>query len=130
MDAYLWIAVGSALGGAARYWCTGLVADYAGDAFPWGTVLVNIVGSFLIGLIATLTAVDGRWLVSPNVQRFMTVGILGGYTTFSSFSLQTLDLLRAGEPGRALGNVALSVALCLVAVWLGHVLAENLNRSA
>jgi fluoride exporter len=130
MDTYLWIALGSALGGAARFGCTELVAAYTGPDFPWGTILVNVIGSFIIGAVATLTAPDGRWLISPNAQRFVIVGILGGYTTFSAFSWQTLDLLRAGEPGRALANVALSLVLCLVAVWLGHTLAASLNRGA
>lgn len=130
MDTYLWIALGSALGGMARYGCTELVAAYAGSDFPWGTILVNIIGSFVIGAFATLTAPDGRWLVSPNAQRFVIVGILGGYTTFSAFSYQTLELLRAGEPGRAIANIALSLALCLAAVWLGHAVAASVNRAA
>ncbi len=128
MQAYIWIALGSALGGMARYWCSGVVAARFGETFPWGTVLVNVVGSFLIGLVATLTAPDGRLLVGPHARQFVMLGVLGGFTTFSSFSLQTLNLLHAGEWGRALANVGASVALCLVAVWLGHVAAVIINR--
>jgi CrcB protein len=128
MEAYLWIAVGSALGGMARYWCTGLVTDQIDSPFPWGTLTVNVVGSFIIGAFAAATAADGRWLVSPNVQRFVTVGILGGFTTFSALSLQTLELLRSGDWWRGGGNVVLSVVLCLVAVWIGHALVSAASR--
>ena len=127
MDAYLWIALGSAMGGMARYWCTGLVADEIGGAFPWGTLAVNVIGSFAIGAFAAAMA-EARWALSPNVQRFVTVGILGGFTTFSAFSLQTLDLLRAGDWWRGSGNVALSIVLCLVAVWAGHALVTAAQR--
>jgi CrcB protein len=128
MTAYLWIALGSALGGMARYWCSGFVAARFGETFPWGTVLVNVLGSFLIGLVAALTAPDGRLLVGAHARQFVMLGVLGGFTTFSSFSLQTLNLLHAGEWSRALANVGASVVLCLVAVWLGHVAAVIINR--
>lgn len=128
MKAYAWIALGSALGGMARYWCSGFVAARFGETFPWGTVLVNVLGSFLIGLVAALTAPDGRLLVGAHARQFIMLGVLGGFTTFSSFSLQTLNLLHAGEWGRALANVGASVVLCLVAVWLGHVAAVIINR--
>src|SRR5918911_3142550 len=116
---YFWVAIGSALGGVARYWCSGLVARLIGETFPWGTLVVNVVGSFIIGLFATLTAPDGRVFASSEVRVFVMVGLCGGYTTFSSFSLQTLALARDGEWGRAILNVNASVTLCLVAVWLG-----------
>jgi CrcB protein len=91
--------------------------------------VINVTGSFAIGLFATLTGPDGRWFVgSPSRQFFMT-GFCGGYTTFSSFSLQTLNLLEDGEWGRAGGNIAGSVALCMAGVWLGHVLGSTLNAS-
>ncbi len=125
---YLWVAIGSALGGVARYWCSGLVAEHVGETFPWGTIAVNVVGSFLIGLIATLSAPDGRLFLSGEARQFIMLGILGGYTTFSSFSLQTLALMRDGEWLRAGANVGLSVALCLLAVWLGHLAAASLNQ--
>ena len=128
MLTYAWIMIGSALGGAARYWCSGFVADRLGETFPWGTLLVNVLGSFVIGFFNTLTGPDGRLLVGSTARQFVMVGLCGGYTTFSSFSLQTLNLAREGEWLRAGGNVGLSVATCLVAVWLGHVLAAGLNQ--
>lgn len=126
--AYFWIAVGSALGGVARYWCSGLVAERIGETFPWGTIIVNIVGSFIIGFFGTLTAPDGRFLVGATVRQFVMIGLCGGFTTFSSFSLQTLALAQDGEWLRAGANVMLSVALCLIAVWVGHVLAASINQ--
>jgi fluoride exporter len=118
---YLWIAIGSALGGVARHWCSTLAAERLGTAFPWGTLLVNVLGSFVIGLVAALTGPDGRLPVGAQARQFVMVGLCGGYTTFSAFSLQTLDLLRGGELGRAGLNVLGSVALCLLAVWLGQL---------
>jgi len=127
MLTYLWIAIGSALGGVARYWLSGFVAERIGEAFPWGTIIVNITGSFVIGFFGTLTGPDGRVLVSTNARQFVMIGICGGYTTFSSFSLQTLTLAQDGEWLWAGGNVVISVVLCLLAVWAGHVLAAMLN---
>jgi CrcB protein len=125
---YLWVAVGSALGGIARYWCSGLFARLIGETFPWGTIVVNVAGSFIIGFFGTLTAPDGRFLIAPDLRIFVMVGFCGGFTTFSSFSLQTLALARDGEWLWAGLNVVGSVVLCLVSVWLGHVGAAALNR--
>jgi fluoride exporter len=127
VSVYLWIAIGSALGGMSRYWCSGVAARLFGETFPWGTLIINIVGSFVIGFFAALTAPDGRVLVSSTTRQFVMVGICGGYTTFSSFSLQTLNLVNNGEWLHAGGNVAFSVTLSLVAVWAGHALAVGLN---
>lgn len=124
---YLWIALGSALGGMARYGCSSLVANWFGQGFPWGTLVVNVAGSFVIGFFATLTGPDGRVLVAPDARQFVLVGVCGGYTTFSSFSLQTLTLAQDGELLRAGLNIGGSVLLCLVAVWLGFVAAAALN---
>ncbi len=124
---YLWIAVGGALGSVARFWCSGLAARHFGETFPWGTLLVNVAGSFAIGFFAALTAPDGRWLVPSRFREFFMIGVCGGYTTFSSFSIQTLSLVEDGEWFRAGANVVLSVVLCLGAVWLGHVAALSLN---
>jgi len=126
---YVWIFIGGGLGSIARFAASGMVARMFGETFPWGTIVVNVSGSFLIGLIMALTGHDGRWLVSPSAREFMMIGVLGGYTTFSSFSLQTLTLARDGEWLQAGANVLLSVALCLVAVWLGYLLAANLNSA-
>jgi CrcB protein len=127
MPIYLWIAVGSALGGMARYWCTGFAARMLGETFPWGTLLVNITGSLIIGFFATLTGPDGRIFASSTVRQFVMIGLCGGYTTFSSFSLQTLSLTNDGEWLQAGGNIIGSVVLCLLAVWLGHILAVSIN---
>ena len=126
--AYVWIGLGSALGGMGRYWCSGFVARNFGEVFPWGTIFVNVSGSFLIGFLATWLAGDGRLLVAPDARAFLMIGLCGGYTTFSSFSLETLNLIRDGEWSWAAGNILLSVVLCLFAVWLGHVGASVLNR--
>jgi CrcB protein len=125
---YLWVGLGSALGGMARHWCSGLVARHWGETFPWGTLLVNVSGSLLIGFAATLTSPDGRVLAGPGARTFVLLGLCGGYTTFSSFSLQTLNLAREGQWLKAGAYSVASVALCLAAVWMGHVAAAYLNR--
>ena len=125
---YIWIAAGSALGGAFRYLCSGVAARLIGETFPWGTLLINILGSFVIGVFFTLTGPDGRLLVSPNIRQFVMVGLCGGYTTFSSFSLQTLNLIRDGEILYAGANIVASVLLCMLAVWIGHIMAAQINQ--
>jgi len=124
---YLWIFIGGGLGSIARFAASGLVARHIGETFPWGTLLVNVTGSLIIGFFATYTGTEGRWLVSSSARQFVMLGVIGGYTTFSSFSLQTLTLARDGEWFKAAANVMLSMVLCLVAVWLGHLLAAWLN---
>ena len=127
MTTYLWIGLGSGLGGMARYWMSGVVAERFGESSPAGTLFVNVTGSFLIGLVAALSDPDGRLLISPAARQFFMLGMFGGYTTFSSFSLQTLNLARDGEWMFSLANIALSVFLCLVAVWLGQLAGQQLN---
>jgi fluoride exporter len=127
MAAYLWIAVGSALGGMARYWCSGVAARLIGETFPWGTIVVNVVGSFIIGFFTTLTGPDGRVFADALTRQFVMIGVCGGYTTFSSFSLQALNQLQDGEWWLAGTNIALSVVACLAAVWAGYVLAASIN---
>lgn len=127
MASYFWIAIGSALGGMARYWCSGIAARLIGETFPWGTIIVNIVGSFIIGFFATLTGPDGRIFADTLTRQFVMIGFCGGYTTFSSFSLQTLALLQDGEWLLASANIALSVIACLLAVWAGYALAASIN---
>jgi CrcB protein len=124
---YCWIALGSALGGVARSWCTGFAARILGETFPWGTLLVNVLGSFIIGFFATLTGPDGRVFAGTTTRQFVMIGLLGGYTTFSSFSLQTLNLVQDGEWLQAGGNIVGSVVLSLLAIWLGHILAVSIN---
>jgi fluoride exporter len=127
MLAYVWVALGGALGTTARYWLSGAVARSVGETFPWGTMVINISGSFVIGFFGALTGPDGRWFVGSNARQFVMIGICGGYTTFSSFSLQTLNLANDGEWVRAGANIGLSVALCLIAVWIGVALASLIN---
>lgn len=123
------VMLGGALGTLGRHLVSALAAPYS-DRLPWGTILINISGSFLIGFFGTLTLAQGRYPVSDTMRLFVMVGICGGYTTFSSFSLQTLDLLRTGHPGRAGANVALSVVACIAFVALGHALGSRLNGGA
>jgi CrcB protein len=129
MITYLWVAIGSALGGMARHGCTIVVAKWFGTAFPWGTLFINILGSFVIGLVFTLTGVDGRFDASTGAKAFVMVGICGGYTTFSSFSLQTLALAQEGQWLRAGAYIVASVVLCLIGVWAGHALASAVNAA-
>ena len=128
MQIYLWIALGSALGGAGRYWCTDAIARHLGETFPWGTLTVNVVGSLLIGLVATLGEPDGRLLMSSTTRQFFMIGLFGGFTTFSTFSLQVLTLVRDGQWLPASLYILGSVALCLAGVWLGHGLGLAINR--
>ena len=127
MTAYIWIAIGSALGGMARYWCSGLAARLIGETFPWGTIIVNVAGSLIIGFFATLTGPDGRVFADTLTRQFVMIGLCGGFTTFSSFSLQTLNLANDGEWLQAGGNIVGSVVLCLIAVWMGYMLAASIN---
>ena len=129
---YLVIGLGGALGSMLRFGLGSLIDAGAtkvgsGPIFPWGTIIVNITGCFIIGFVYAISAADGRILLSPLTRSFITIGILGGYTTFSSFSLQTLTLAQNGQWGNAAANVLLSVVLCLVGVWLGATLAASLN---
>ena len=125
---YIFVAMGGAIGSTLRYWLGGLIANWVGESFPWGTLMINITGSFAIGLFEALTAPDGRILVPGEWRQFFAVGICGGYTTFSSFSLQTLTLANDGEWLWAGLNIGLSVTLCLFGVWLGHSGAILLNK--
>jgi len=127
MMLYLLVGLGGALGSISRFWLSGLIATHAGETFPWGTFWINVTGSFIIGFFSTLTGPDGRWFARTETRQFVMTGILGGYTTFSSFSLQTLNLARDGDWMRAGGNVIGSVTACLIAVWLGHLLAAQIN---
>ena len=120
------VALGGALGSVARYWL-GILAAPVSRGFPWGTIGINIVGSFAIAFFGTLTLGNGRYPVPDTGRLFFMVGVCGGFTTFSSFSLQTLDLLRGGATTRAVANIAISVLLCLASVALGHTLASQLN---
>jgi fluoride exporter len=125
---YLAVGIGSSLGAMARYLSSlGMIA-LIGSGFPWATLTVNVAGSFVIGLYATLTDPDGRLLVAPAVRQFVLTGFCGGFTTFSVFSLETMRLAAAGRLTLAGANVLLSVVLWLAGVWFGHRLGARLNR--
>ena len=118
------LVVGSVLGGTARYFVSGVVARRFGEAFPWGTLLINVTGAFLIGIFGARATHDVSMLAQPAPWLFAVTGFLGCYTTVSSFSLQTLILAHDGKLRGVLGNVVFSLMLCLVAVTAGFVLAE------
>jgi fluoride exporter len=122
----VYVMIGGALGTLARYLISLLAMPISRD-LPWGTIVINIAGSFIIGFFGTLTLAQGRFPVSENMRIFVMVGLCGGFTTFSSFSLQTLDLLRSGAVIRAGLNIILSVVLCVIAVALGHYIAAQTN---
>ena len=127
MMAYLLVAMGGALGSIARFWASGVVSNHF-IKFPWfGTLAVNVTGSFVIGFFGALTSEDSGSRNRITIIQFVMYGICGGYTTFSSFSLQTFNLLRDGEWLYAGGNVLLSVVLCMVAVWLGWLAGTALH---
>lgn len=119
-----YIALGSAIGGMLRYLLGGWIQRAAGGTFPIGTLVINISGSFLLGLIYRYATESAA--ATPEVRAFLTIGICGGYTTFSTFSYETVRLLEDGELGRALGYVALSVLLSIAAALLGVVAGREL----
>ena len=127
MGAYLWIGLGGALGSMARHWCNGMVARLAGVDFPWGTLVINVLGSFIIGIAASTMGSEGRFDSGPTAQQFVMVGICGGYTTFSAFSLQTLTLVQGNQWGAAAANIGISVIACLAAVWVGYMAGTFVN---
>src|SRR5947207_1890102 len=123
---YGFIAAGSVLGGVARYVLSLLIQLIPG--FPWATLFVNVTGSFIIGFYSNLSGPDGRLFASARQRQFVMTGFCGGYTTFSTFSLETFKLVESGMAQTAFVNIAVSVVTWLVAVWLGHLLASRLNR--
>lgn len=121
---YFWVAVGGGLGSMARFWMAGWVAGLGFSRFPWGTLAINVIGSLVIGVVAGLTLTPERLDWHPNVRIFLMVGICGGFTTFSAFSLQVVEMLELGNFGAAVFYVAASVLLCLAATGAGIVLAR------
>jgi CrcB protein len=125
---YIAVALGSIVGAVARFLVSVLAVSQFGDGFPWGTLFVNVTGSFAIGFYAALTGPDGRLLVSARQRLFVMVGICGGYTTFSSFSLETLRLVQSGKAQTALVYLLVSAVTWIAGVWIGHISAARLNR--
>jgi CrcB protein len=123
---YGYIAAGSVIGGVARYLASLIIQ--LGPGFPWATLFVNVTGSFIIGFYSALSGPDGRLFASARQRQFVMTGFCGGYTTFSTFSLETFRLLQADMTGTAFTNIAVSVVTWLVTVWLGYALASRLNR--
>jgi fluoride exporter len=126
--AYLWIALGAAIGGMARFGVASTIANWIGAIFPWGTLVVNLTGCFVIGIFNALTGPDGIFLVPLNTRLFVMAGLCGGYTTFSAFSLETLNLMLTGEWVAAGGYIIASVVFCMIGVWLGHVAGLLINQ--
>jgi CrcB protein len=125
---YLAVCAGAAIGSVLRALSSMAALSWFGTGFPWGTLFVNIAGSFVIGFYATLTSPGGRMMAATRQRQFVMTGICGGFTTFSTFSLETFSLVRSGSLSLAGLNVAVSIVTWLVAVWLGHMLATRLNR--
>ena len=125
---YVAVGLGSGLGAASRYLCSLGLVTVLGTGFPWGTLIVNILGSFIIGFYATLTEPGGRLFPDPATRQFVLAGFCGGFTTFSIFSLETLLLAQRGSLFFAGANVAASLVLWLVAAWAGHAVAQRANR--
>lgn len=126
----IWVAVGGAIGSVLRFWLAEIVAAITASPFPWATVMTNVAGSFAIGFYATASAPGGRFAAATLTRQFVMIGVCGGFTTFSSFSMQTLVLVQDGDWLRAGANVTASVVLCLAAVWAGHVAAMAFNHAA
>lgn len=119
---YLLAGLGGAIGSIGRVMMSNLVSRWTGEEFPFGTIVVNVTGAFLMGLLAGYSVSDpGKLIFSAPARTFLMIGVLGGYTTFSSFSLQTFLLMEQGNISGAFLNVILSVILCLAAIWIGFV---------
>lgn len=125
LPSYLVVMAGGALGSAARLWMSGTLAARFGETFPVGTFAVNALGCLVIGLFTALTSPEGPFLVSPLVRQFVSIGVLGGFTTFSSFGLQTMTLFADGEWFYASLYVVLSVVVCLAFVWIGILIGSQ-----
>ncbi|HEX4211564.1 MAG TPA: fluoride efflux transporter CrcB [Candidatus Binataceae bacterium] len=125
---YFWVAIGGALGSVMRFGFSGLITEVTGGFFPYGTMFVNVTGALLIGIIASLAAPDSRYFIPAPARLFLMTGICGGYTTFSTFSLESFNLLRDGEVIPALANMLLSVVLCVISVWIGYTSVMVMSR--
>lgn len=122
MPRLLLVGLGGFVGTVVRYWLSGVIARRYGETFPWGTLAVNAIGCFLAGLLFYF--LFDRFLTSPTARSVVFIGLLGGFTTFSSYGMQTFALIRDGEVSFALLNILVSNILCLFLVWLGYTLAK------
>jgi CrcB protein len=125
---YISVVLGSIVGAVARFLVSVVLVSQFGDGFPWGTLFVNVTGSFAIGFYAALTGPDGRLSVSPRQKLFVMVGICGGYTTFSAFSLETLRFVQSGKLQTALVYLLVSAITWIASVWIGYAMAARLTR--
>lgn len=119
----LWVGLGGFLGANTRFWLGGWIAERYGTQFPWGTFVINVSGSFILGLFATL--ISERIIAAPYWRLLIPIGFVGAYTTFSTFEYETLTLTESGALLRAAANVVFSVLAGFLAVWLGAKLARN-----
>ncbi|MEA2739136.1 MAG: fluoride exporter [Acetobacteraceae bacterium] len=124
MGAWIAVAVGGAIGSVARFWLASAMTVLTGPRFPWGTLLINVLGSFVIGLVAGYTLTPGRVAMHPDIRIFLMTGVCGGFTTFSAFSLQTLELMQTGDVVPALGYAVGSVVLCVIGTYCGWLLGR------
>ncbi len=124
MGAWIAVALGGAIGSIGRFWLAGAMAALTGPRFPWGTLLINVLGSFVIGLVAGLTLTPARVGIHPDLRIFLMTGVCGGFTTFSAFSLQTLELIQAGDVVPAMGYAIGSVVLCVIATYAAWALGR------
>ena len=128
MPGFILIAVGGAIGSVGRYYASRVIMELSGGIFPLGTMFVNVSGAIVIGFVAALSAPESRFFVSPQARLFFMTGVCGGYTTFSTFSLETVALIGDGQWLAASLNATGSVLLCLAAVWLGGIAAQLMGR--
>ena len=124
MEKYLLIGLGGAIGSISRYVLSRLVYHSAGESFPYGTLAVNIIGCFLIGLM--MSVMQERLGCSPNYLYLLVIGLLGGFTTFSSFSYETIELMRMGSITASLFNIFYNVTGCLASTWCGYMIGKNI----
>jgi CrcB protein len=125
MQKTIFIALAGLVGTLLRYWLSGFVARQYGETFPWGTIAVNMIGCLMTGVVFFLT--EERFLLSPTVRMVLLIGLLGGFTTFSAYGLQTSALLRDGEFGLAILNVVTSNVLGIFMVWVGSLLGRMMT---